>query len=234
MGRSRPLVLVATLVAVSAGALASVARTASRECGPPGYAYAGLVSPVRAYGISGTIASAAGPLVEGGHVAGWIGVGAPGEGPHGSDEWLQVGLNTIAGSPGKLYYETAGLTGIRYVELASSIPAGRSYRLAVLEVTTHPDTWRVWVDGRPAGPPIRLPESHGTLTAMAMAERFDGGLPACDRYEYRFGGLSLVRAPGGAWSRLRLAAGRLVRDSGTRLVPAPGGFVAGAALSARR
>ena len=32
------------------------------------------------------------------HVAGWVGVGGPGLGPHGEDEWLQVGLATFGDS----------------------------------------------------------------------------------------------------------------------------------------
>ena len=48
------------------------------------------------------------PAVTGGssHVAGWVGVGGPGLGPHGADEWLQVGLATFGDTnEGRLYYE---------------------------------------------------------------------------------------------------------------------------------
>jgi hypothetical protein len=204
----------------------SSARPASKGCGPRGYAYAGLQSPRNAFGVAGTLTAVADAVVQRGHVAGWYGVGAPGEGPQGTDEWLQVGLNTIEGKSGKLYYEIARPSGISYVELASAVPAGRSYRVAVLEMARHVDTWRVWVDGRPASPPIWLPASHGRLTPMAIAESWDGGAAACNRYEYSFGGMSLAARPGGGWSRLRKAAGRLLQDPGFRIVTARSGFVA--------
>jgi hypothetical protein len=201
-------------------------RSRLRRAAAPGYAYAGLQSPRNAFGIAGTLTAVADPLVERGHVAGWYGVGAPGEGPQGSDEWLQVGLNTIEGKSGKLYYEVARPSGISYVELASDVPAGRSYRVAVLETAHHANTWRVWVDGWPASPPIWLPASHGRLTPMAIAESWDGGAAACNRYEYSFGGVSLAGRPGGAWSRLRKASGHVLQDPVYRIVTARNGFVA--------
>jgi len=227
MGRSRAVILAAAALALTAVA-ASPASPASKGCGPPGYAYAGLASQRNAFGVAGTVSATTNPLVQRGHVAGWVGVGAPGEGPNGSDEWLQVGLNTIAGKPGKLYYEIAQPWGIKYVELASNVPAGRSYRIAVLEMARHANVWRVWVNGKAASRPIWLPESHGRLTPMAIAESWDGGAPACNRYAYRFGGVSLAGVPGGGWSRLRLhrAHALVMQDQGSRIVPANNGFVA--------
>jgi len=225
MGGSRPLLAACAVLALVA-ATASTARPASKGCGPRGYAYAGLQSPRNAFGVAGTLTAVADPLVERGHVAGWVGVGAPGEGPQGTDEWLQVGLNTIEGDPGKLYYEIARASGIRYVELASNVPAGRSYRVAVLETARHANTWRIWVNGHAASPPIYLPESHGRLTPMAIAESWDGGTAACNRYEYRFGSVSLARKPGGDWSRLHKAAAHVMQDGSSRVVAARNGFVA--------
>src|SRR5262245_20498504 len=188
MGRPRALVFPAAVVALVAAAASSPARPASKGCGPPGYAYAGLASQRNAFGVAGTVSATTNPLVQRGHVAGWVGVGAPGEGPNGSDEWLQAGLNTIAGKPGKLHSGSAQPWGIKYVELASNVPAGRSYRIAVLEMARHANVWRVWVNGTAASRPIWLPQSHGRLTPMAIAESWDGGAPACNRYAYRFGG----------------------------------------------
>jgi len=226
MGRTRALVLAAAALALAAAA--SPARPASKGCGPRGYAYAGLTSKRNAFGVAGTLSATTNPLVERGHVAGWIGVGAPGEGPNGSDEWLQVGLNTVAGNSGKLYYEIAQPWGIKYFDLASNVRAGRSYRVAVLEMAGHANSWRVWVNGKPASNPIWLPESHGRLTPMAIAESWDGGAPACNRYAYRFGGVSLAGVPGGGWSRLRLhrAHALVMQDPGSRVVPAQNGFMA--------
>jgi len=202
------------------------ALPASKSCGPRGYAYVGLESRSNAFGVAATLTATASALVERGHLARWIGVGAPGEGPHGSDEWLQVGLNTIAGNSGELYYEVAQPGGTRYVGLASSVPAGRRFRVAVLEMAGRSGVWRVWVNGRPASRPIWLPESHGKLTPMAIAESWDGGQPACNLYEYRFGGVSLAGNPGGSWTRFRRTAARVVQAPGARIVPARNGFVA--------
>jgi hypothetical protein len=223
--RSWISIVVAAALAVVAAVTPALAHAAA-SCGPRGYAYAGLQARRTAFGVSATLTAAAAPLVQSGHVAGWVGVGAPGEGPHDTDEWLQIGLNTIAGQPAKLYYETAQPWGIRYAELASDIPASRRYQVAVLEMAHRPDVWRVWVNGRPASEPIWLPQSHGTLTAMAIAESWDGGLPACNRYEYSFGHVSLAGAPGGSWTRFRRAAATVMQDPGSRVVPAVNGFVA--------
>ena len=218
MGRSRAFILLSAALAVTAAA-ATPARPAAKGCGPRGYSYAGLQSPRNAFGVAGTLSATASPLVQRGHVAGWVGVGAPGEGPQGTDEWLQVGLNTIAGNSAKLYYEIARPTGIKYVELASDVPPGRSYHVAVLETARHANTWRVWVDGRPASRPIWLPQSHGRLTPMALAESWDDGAPACNRYAYSFGAVSLAGRPGGEWSRA--AQGRRAGAAGPRLASRP-------------
>lgn len=225
MGHSRAFILLLAALALTAAA-ATPARPAAKGCGPRGYSYAGLQSPRNAFGVAGTLSATVSPLVQRGHVAGWVGVGAPGEGPRGTDEWLQVGLNTIAGNSARLYYEIARPTGIRYVELASDVPPGRSYHVAVLETARHANAWRVWVDGRPASRPIWLPQSHGRLTPMALAESWDDGAPACNRYAYSFGAVSLAGRPGGGWSRLHRAAAQVLQDPGSRVVPARTGFVA--------
>ena len=124
--------------------------------------------------------------VERGHVAAWVGVGAPGEGPRGTNEWLQIGLNRIAGRDARLYYEIVQPWGTRYVELGRNISAGRRIQVSVLEMARRRDVWRVWVDARPASKPIYLPASHHRLTPMAMAENWDGGKPTCNRNKYRF------------------------------------------------
>jgi hypothetical protein len=84
----------------------------------------------------------------------------------------------------------------------------------VLETARHANVWRVWVDGRPVSSPIWLPQSHGRLTPIAIAESFDGGAPACNRYAYSFRGVSLAGRPGGAWSRLHKAAAQVMQDRG--------------------
>lgn len=156
-------------------------------------------------------------MVESGHVAGWVGVGGPGQGPGGSNEWIQVGLNSVPGTPNKLYYEVMrpGL-GQTYAEVATDVPNGRSLRLAVLETASTPGAWRVWVDGRPVTPAIALAGSHGALSPMAMGESWDGGRPSCNRYAYRFDHVSVAAAPGGSWLPARNAT--VLQDSGYKVV----------------
>jgi hypothetical protein len=224
--RVRPLLLLLPVALAATLTVVAPAAPARKSCGSPGYAYAGLQARSKGFGVSATLSATAGALVEYGHVAGWIGVGAPGEGPQGADEWLQVGLNTIAGSTGALYYEVAQPWGIRYVGLASGVPVGRRYHVAVVETAGRRDVWRVWVDGKPASRPIWLPASHGRLTPMAMAESWDGDRAACNRYEYRFAGVRLAVRPGGSWARLRRRAADVLQDTGSRVVSARNGFVA--------
>jgi hypothetical protein len=218
----------ALVVVIGAVALTtSPAVPASKGCGLRGYAYAGLQSGREAFGVTATLSALAAPLVERGHVAAWVGVGAPGQGPHGTDEWLQVGLNRIAGHDPKLYYEVARAGRMRYVELDTDVSSGRRAEVAVLEMAGRRDVWRVWVDGRPASRPIYLPRSHSRLTPMAIAENWDGGVPACNRYKYRFRDLSLAGRPGGSWTPFRMAQAEVMQDAGYRILPTPtDGFVA--------
>jgi|SRR5581483_1635202 len=202
--RTARLLAVALIAAAgSCLAFAGPAAATSRGCGPGGFAYAGLTARAAGAGIAATLSAIAQPVVESGHVAAWVGVGGPNEGPNGEPEWVQVGLSAEPGKPGRLYYEVErGNADPRYFPIASGIPAGAKHRVAVAEVAGRPGTWRVWVDGKPASAPIYLPESHGNLTAMAMSESWDGGQPACNRYAYSFGHVALATRPGGTWRAL--------------------------------
>jgi hypothetical protein len=112
--------------------------------------------PVRAVGIcvrgrpAGADRVLATPIVESGHVAGWIGVGGPGQGPGGSSEWIQVGLNSLPGSGNRLYYEVMqpGSAMPTYGELDTNVVAGRLLMVAVLETAGSSGVWRIWVDAR--------------------------------------------------------------------------------------
>jgi hypothetical protein len=179
-------------------------------------------------GISAVVTSLAQPAVESGHVAGWVGVGAPGEGPNGSDEWIQVGLNSLPGTGNTLYYEVMRPgAAASYAEVATNVRNGRPIRVAVLETASQRNAWRVWVDGRPVTPPINLVGSHRALTPMAMGESWDGGRPACNRFNYRFARVSVAAAPGGSWQAASDAAVR--QDPGYRVVKrAPASFDASA------
>ena len=217
------------LSAALAAACSTVsAPQAGTACGPSGYAYAGVQATKNGHGISAVVTSLGTPAVESGHVAGRVGVGAPGEGPVGSGEWIQVGLNSLPGTGNKLYYEVMrpGATA-SYTELATSVGNGRPVRVAVLETAANPNAWRVWVDGRPVTPPIEIVGSHGALTPMAMGESWDGGRPACNRYSYRFEHVSVAQAPGASWQAARDAA--VLQDPGYRVIKrAPASFEASA------
>jgi hypothetical protein len=208
---------VLTCAVLALAALPGVAHAAG--CGPRGYAYAGLELREARFGIGASLTAIAPAVVESGHVAGWVGVGGPGQGPNGTDEWLQVGLNTSSDGADRnaLYYEIARPSGsVGYVEVDSNVRVGKQLRVAVLETVGRPGVWRVWVDGRPVSPPISLPESHLALTPMAMSESWDGGSPACNRFAYRFRNLVVAAVAGGGWRPARGAD--VLEDPGYRVV----------------
>jgi hypothetical protein len=192
----RRLVLLSALAALSlAGASNAFA------CGTAGYSYAGISSRTAVYGVSTDLTALAAPSVRNGHVAAWVGVGGPGQGPHGSTEWIQVGY---AGFPGlalsSLYYEVT-LPGHAptFHEVSTDIHPGEHHRLAVLEVAHHNGWWQVSVDGKPVSPAYHLPGSHGAWRAIATAENWGGGLNACNLYSYRFDHVSVAHTAGGPW-----------------------------------
>ena len=187
-------------------------------CGTGGYTYAGVSASSHAYGISATITPLSAFSVVSGHVAGWVGVGGPKQGPAGTDEWLQVGFSgfpTVAGS--SLYYElTLPNKAPSYHEIASGVPAGKAQRVAVLEIAGRLDWWRVWVNGKPASAPIHLPSSHGRWAPIATAESWDGGGGgSCNGFLYRFSAVSVASAPGGSWQPL--VGGYSITSPTTRL-----------------
>jgi hypothetical protein len=187
--------------AILTGACLVGAPAAAGAC-PAGYTYAGLQAAEPAYGVAGTL-SASATRVERGHVAAWVGVGGHGLGPGGSDEWIQVGLSAVAGSAGRLYYEVKRPgRPARYVEVDDRVELGERHRVAVIESRRAPGWWRVWVDGRTAGRPVRLPGSHGRWHPIATAESWSGRAPACNRFRYRFELVTVASEPGGAWEPL--------------------------------
>ena len=151
---------------------------------------------------------------EASHVAGWVGVGGPGLGPNGSDEWLQVGLATFGtSSGGRLYYELARPgSPPQYQELAAGIVPGIRVRVAVLEL---PSARNQWIVVSPAGVsgPFYLPHSHRSWAPVATAESY-AETQRCNRYAYRFDGLQLARKDG-TWQTMRRAG--TLQDPGWRL-----------------
>ena len=215
---SRKLPL-AAIVAAAAFAVAPAAFA----CPSNGYTYAGLASASKTHGVGATLTAIGAPSVfSNGHVAGWVGVGGPGEGPNGKDEWIQVGFSGFAGSPNSdLYYEVtqAGSTP-QYHELQHGLAPGTSRRVTVLEVAGQPNAWRVWVDGKPVSQAIYLPGSHGTWRGIATAESWsDTGTAACNGFGYRFDDIQIAQTAGGGWRTLssalpiRTGVNRLLRPS---------------------
>jgi hypothetical protein len=196
----RLVVLAATIAALLCGASRALA------CGTgAGYSYAGVAAPKTAFGISASVTPMGGFNVLAGHVAGWVGVGGPGKGPHGSDEWLQVGFSGFPSLTGNdLYYESTLPNGRpTYHQIATNLPFGQTARFAVLEIQGRRDWWRVWVNGKAASAPIHLPASHGRWAPIATAESWDGGSNgACNGFLYRFDRVSVASAPGGKWRPL--------------------------------
>lgn len=214
------------LVALTASALLApgLARAA---CGPGGYSYAGISTSQRVFGVSAALTSLAAPAVQNGHVAGWVGVGGPNEGPHGTTEWIQVGFSGFPGlKVGSLYYEVA-LPGSapRYFEVLSNVHPGDRHRIAVLEVSHHRDMWRVWVDGHAVGHAYHLPGSHGAWRGVATAENWGGGSRACNSYAYRFDRLRVAASPGGSW-HVASRVYRMQQGSNRLLMNAHASFVA--------
>jgi hypothetical protein len=208
--------VVATVAAVTA---ATVATPAAYACGNGGgYSYAGLASSQRAYGVGAFVTPLDAFDVLAGHVAGWVGVGGPGLGPNGTDEWLQVGFSGFPGLDGSdLYYELALPNRMpTYHQIGSGLPFGKPAHISVLEIHKRPNWWRVWLNGRHASKPIYLPGSHGRWSPIATAESWDGGGGgACNGFLYRFRRVSIARFPGGGWKELN--SGYRITSSSTRV-----------------
>lgn len=197
--------MVAAVTLAAACALAGTARagTTTATCGQGTYAYAGLGGRDTASGVSATIVPTAIPTVRAGHVDGWVGVGGPGMGPRGTDEWIQVGLTSVPNeAQSSVYYEIVrpGHSDVTR-KLRSVVRVGEVHRFAVRELAGRPGWWRVWLDGAAASAPVFLPASHARWTAQAVGESWAGmtsGL--CNAYAYGFTNVAFASARDGVWS----------------------------------
>jgi hypothetical protein len=210
------LLLVSAAVAVIA---LGVGAARALACGNSnGYSYAGIGAPSAAHGISATITPLNAFDVFNGHVAGWVGLGGPGEGPNGSNEWLQVGYSGFPGLTGSdIYYEVA-LPGRvpSYHQLSAGLPIGTVAKVAVLEMRNRPNWWRVWLNHKPASQPILLPQSHNRWSPIATAESWDGGTGgACNTFLYQFRHVSIAGTGGGGWHQL--TGGFPIHSASTRV-----------------
>lgn len=219
MAASPRLLLAAGVAAIVAldGAACALA------CGSNGFSYSGVQARHSGYGISAEVTSVDNFAVRRGHVAAYVGVGGAGQGPGGSNEWLQVGLSGLPGVTGDdIYYEVA-LPYRRpvYHQLAANLPAGTTVTVGVLELRNRPNRWRVWLDGRPRSRSILLPGSHGRWRPLASAEGWDGGTGGtCNGFLYDFRQIRVAHAPGGHWSLL--SAVYTIKSPPTRMRRSPG------------
>ena len=195
------------IVAAAAAALVGspTAGATAQSCGAgangsQGYAYAGHQATRASHGIRATITPTAPANVISGHVAGWIGVGGPGQGANGQTLWLQVGVASIPDTPTMVYVEiTRGGQDPVFVPLVQNVQVGESHKVAVLEMSGRPNWWRVWLDGKPATDPVLLENSTNRWRPIATAESWNGGRAVCNSFAFRFDGVGVAAATGGAW-----------------------------------
>ena len=232
MRRLAPLALL--LFVVTAAATARFGGDAAQATGQPcgagtngsqGYAYAGYQATTIAHGVRATITPTAAANVLSGHVAGWIGVGGPGQGMNGETLWLQVGVASMPQTPPTVYAEiTRGGEEPVFVPLLQDVQTGESHRVAVLEMSGKPNWWRVWLDGQAVTEPVLLANSTDRWRPIATAESWDGGRPVCNSFAYRFDGVGVASATGGSWRPF--TPGFTFQDRGfviRRLSVSPGG-----------
>ena len=207
--RLRALLSLCTLLAVALGATASGPEAAARAVacgsgahGSHGYAYAGHQATSVAHGVRAEIVSLSSPQVGNGHVAGWVGVGGPGSGPDGEDQWLQAGIASLPGTAPMLYVElTRAGSEPAFRPIRFDLRPGERHLIAVLEVSGRPGWWRVRVDGKPVTAPIALPGSSNRWKPIVTAESWDGGSPVCNGFAFRFAQVAVAHRLGGGWQQ---------------------------------
>ncbi len=222
------LVLVA-----SASALAGVgeepAGANGQACGAgangsQGYAYAGHQATRVAHGIRATITPTSPPRVAAGHVAGWIGVGGPGQGANGETLWVQIGVASIPDTPTMVYAEiTRGGKEPVFLPLVKGVKVGESHRVAVLEMSGRPNWWRAWLDGKAVTEPILLENSSSRWKPIATAESWNGGQAVCNSFGFRFDGVGVAGTPGGSWRPFAPGYRFQDRGFGVRALGSPNG-----------
>ena len=218
---------VAAFLGESSSATASASSGCVSAADGNGYTYAGHQASVAGHGVRATITPSRSLTVASGHVAGWVGVGGPGQGVNGEDAWLQVGIASVEGTAPYLYAEfVRDGRQPQLLLLDESVRTDIGRRVAVLEMSAQPGWWRVWVDGRPATKPIHLRGSSGRWAPIATAESRSGGGSACNEFAFRFERVSVSFGGGGSWRPF--VSGHRFLDNGHKLqslaeAPAAGG-----------
>lgn len=215
------------IVAAAASAVAVVPASAgagAQGCGAgsygsPGYAYAGHQATALGRGVRATITQLTRPTVTAGHVAGWVGVGGPGQGANGASQWLQVGIAALPGTAPMLYVEITRARGAPELVPLQDVQVGERHTLAVLELPGRPGWWSASVDGRPVIRPVHLPGSSGRWRPIATAESWNGGRAVCNGFSFRFERVQVAGAGGGSWRPF--APGARFQDRGLALREVP-------------
>jgi len=188
--------------------VASVGIATTAKAGRPcvadvrhgGYTYAGHQAANRSRGIRAAIALTRAPDVSSGHVAGWVGVGGPGQGATGGDAWIQAGIASLRGLGTVLYAEIKREGQHSELLLVDeSVAVGRQYRIAVREVAARPGWWRIRVDGTEVAEPIRMRGTSGRWAPIATAESWNAGASGCNAFGFRFQGVAVASGPHGSW-----------------------------------
>jgi hypothetical protein len=198
------LVSAAFVLAALAGESGTATAGSTSACGLDadgnGYTYAGHQATTAGHGVRATITPTRALNVTAGHVAGWVGVGGPGQGVNGEDAWLQVGIASVEETQPFVYAEIArDGRQPQFMLLQEGLRIGESHRLALLEMSGRPGWWQVWVDGNPKMKPLRIEGSSGRWAPIATAESWDGGRGACNRFAFRFERVSVSYGSGGSW-----------------------------------
>jgi hypothetical protein len=181
------------------------------SCGNPGYSYAGMVTPKRMEGVRASIKAPVAPKVESGDVSGWIGVGRVSVA--GKRGLLRVGLLAQADNTIRLYYEVRRNGGwVR--RLGPEVSPGERHFVKVVRSRNNPKRWRVLIDGSAVGHALRLGRGRQWLRAVATAESWDGGAPACNHFVYAFGSMRVKGNRG--WRRV--GSRKLIQDPGYKVL----------------
>ena len=229
MGRRPFLAVLAGIFGVVAFVGAATTASAGRAClvgaHDGGYTYAGHQAAARSHGVRATITLTRRPTVDAGHVAGWVGVGGPGQGAHDGDAWVQAGIASLRGLGTVLYAETTVEGRDReLIVVDERVVVGRAYRVAVVELAGLPGWWQVLIDGEPATTPVRMPGSSGRWAPIVTAESWNGGTPTCNAFAFRFERVSV--STGRSWQPFVSGYRFLDGASTLRDVTASASFVA--------
>lgn len=164
----------------------------------------------------------AAPHVDAGHVGGWIGVGGPGLGPGGTDEWLQAGYSAFPDGTLQLYYEIAlPRRAAEYHAVESAARVGETRLIAIRELGGRKGAWRVWVGSRAVSPVYVLPGSTGRYVPQGIGESWRPSNGPCNTYSWLFRSVRVTLRPGGAWVVRGRKPGYAWHDRGYRVKMIP-------------